>query len=372
MNKTKIIENGVYSEDGKTLVGFIGNPEELVIAPGTIRIAKDACSNCKNLKRVVMPASLKFIQANSFNFCTSLSEVVFMEGSELILIEDGAFRSCLSLQEIVLPNSLRRIGHHAFHRCDLQSVRIPASVNAMGSYCFSTNKNLRRVVFDEDSPIEYSQRGWFCECDLSDGIVWPKSIKGFSGNICSNTHLRILDVPNSVISINMDAFVQCADLVSVNIDVHNSQLKTIHSYSFDGCKSLKHIDLPECLTCINDYAFRASGLISVVIPSSVKILGMDSFNQCCDLNKVIIENDSQLEYVGAYCWSECPSLKTFICEQKTFELLPVDLCEYFEREGAFMSENEEEEIAPLCSNIESVMDQLENELFGDLIDTTAA
>lgn len=91
MNKTKIIENGVYSEDGRTLVGFIGNPEELVIVPGTFRIAREACSYCKTLKRVVIPPSLEFMNANCFKYCTSLSEVVFMRGSKLRFIENEVF-----------------------------------------------------------------------------------------------------------------------------------------------------------------------------------------------------------------------------------------------------------------------------------------
>lgn len=371
MNKTKIIENGVYSEDGRTLVGFIGNPEELVIVPGTFRIAREACSYCKTLKRVVIPPSLEFMNANCFKYCTSLSEVVFMRGSKLRFIENEVFLGCSSLQEIILPDSLLGIGHHAFHGCDLQSIRIPALVDEIGPYCFSMNKNLRRVVFDVDSELQYSQNGWFCNCDLSDSIVWPKTIKNFSKNICSNTHLRSLDVPNTVVSFDMDAFMGCSDLIFVNI-AKKSQLKTISSYCFSDCNLLEHIELPEGLNYIEEFAFRNSGLISVTIPSSVKVLGMDCFNRCYALKEVAITIGSQLDCVGPFCWSECPSLRTFICEQKTFELFPVNLREFLEKKGVYISGNEEEEIVPLCSNIESDMDQLEKELFGDLIDTTAA
>lgn len=125
-------------------------------------------------------------------------------------------------------------------------------------------------------------------------------------------------------------------------------MKTISSYCFSDCNLLEHIELPEGLNYIEEFAFRNSGLISVTIPSSVKVLGMDCFNRCYALKEVAITIGSQLDCVGPFCWSECPSLRTFICEQKTFELLPVNLREFLEKKVFIYRETKRMKLFPFA------------------------
>jgi hypothetical protein len=62
---------------------------------------------------------------------------------------------------------------------------------------------------------------------------------------------------------------------------------------------------------IEEHAFQQSGLKSIEIPSSVVVLGKESFCECKSLEFVTFKNDSQLERIEeyAFCWSGLKSIE---------------------------------------------------------------
>lgn len=371
MEQTQIIRNAVYSMDGKTLLKVNGTPEEVVVEPGTVRIASNALNNCQTIKRLVIPSSVKFLKQYCCDNCTFLSEVIIETDSKMKIIEDGAFYKCSSLRVISLPTHLRAIGHHAFYGCDLDNLHIPASVDKIGSYAFASNNRLKRAVFDENSEITYSNRGWFCSCDLSEGVVLPRCIKGLSGNMFSDSHLDYINIPDSVVSIDMYAFCSCLDLTTVNIGKY-SRLESIRPYAFIGCKSLKCINLPFGLEEIGDYAFTATGLTSTQIPNTVKRLGIKCFKSCYELTSLIFGEDSQLEEVCEDCLSNCPSLKTISCDQETLKLFGLDVIRNTESGETCQEKASFEEYDNFSCLAESEIDELEKDLFGNETESNAA
>jgi hypothetical protein len=72
---------------------------------------------------------------------------------------------------------------------------------------------------------------------------------------------------------------------------------------------------------IEKSAFRGSGLTSILIPSSVVVLGKGSFSECKSLESVTFESDSRLERIeeSVFCESglksiEIPSSFVVLCE----------------------------------------------------------
>ena len=53
------------------------------------------------------------------------------------------------VSEIILPEGLKSIGDLAFGYCGFSSITIPGSVTSIGEKAFSSNNNLRKVVFNE-------------------------------------------------------------------------------------------------------------------------------------------------------------------------------------------------------------------------------
>ena len=66
----------------------------------------------KNVKRIIIPPTLKIISPNAFSFVTTAEELIVSEGVEYI--DSCAFAGAKSLRKIRLPQSLKQIGVGAF------------------------------------------------------------------------------------------------------------------------------------------------------------------------------------------------------------------------------------------------------------------
>lgn len=67
-------------------------------------------------------------------------------------------------------------------------------------------------------------------------------------------------------------------------------MTTIGESAFSGCSSLYSVTIPESVVEIGSYAFSSSGLQSVEIPGSVRILSRSAFYGCAYLKSVVLSN----------------------------------------------------------------------------------
>ena len=76
-------------------------------------------------KDVTLPEGLHTVGEQSFD-CTAVRSVIIPEG--YTEIEDAAFLGCCSLNYVEFPDSLKKIGRHAFSECPyLREVTLPRS-----------------------------------------------------------------------------------------------------------------------------------------------------------------------------------------------------------------------------------------------------
>ena len=91
---------------------------------------------------------------------------MFEDGSELKVIEQGAFIGCSALEQIVLPEGLEKIGLFAFYKTNLESIEFPVSLRTVSQGTFAKCKSLKRAKFCEGLEVlgtsEYANDGtWF-------------------------------------------------------------------------------------------------------------------------------------------------------------------------------------------------------------------
>ncbi len=142
-------------------------------------------------------------------------------------IDKNAFVDCAGLTNIVLPGTLLGIGDHCFEGCSgLVSIHIPQLVNAIGTGAFAGCNNLANFTVDENN-TKYS---------ASEGML-------FSNNG-----------------------------------------KVLNSYP-----SAKGIvdNLPDTLTTLGDGCFNGTAITRIILPESIKTLGMSCFADCDQLASVI-------------------------------------------------------------------------------------
>ena len=115
--------------------------------------------------------------------------------------------------------------------------------------------------------------------------------------------------------------------------------KTIGSYAFYYCTGLKEIEFPEGLTYTGFYGFENSGLVSIVLPSTVTSVD-NSFRDCYNLVSVVIP--TSLRMIEGQAFYVCHNLKKiyYVGSQLEWEAISIDPIntEVLEAEVYFYSE----------------------------------
>lgn len=221
-------------------------------------------NSCEFLRSVEIPNSVEIIGDNAFWSCDSLTSVEIP--ASVKIIADHAFHECVSLTSVEIPNGVDSIGEYAFLHCtSLTSIHIPASVTNIGHSVFAYCP-LETITVDKRNPY-YDSRA------------------GCNAVIKTSTHELVAGCKNSIIL---------------------NSVKSIGEYAFDGCRSLK----------------------SVEIPNSVESIGRCAFNGCNSLKTVKIGNG--LKSIGFHTFtSSCPAIESVYCAALTPPVISSCFSYYF-------------------------------------------
>ena len=125
---------------------------------------------------------------------------------------------------------------------------------------------------------------------------------------CAN--LMSATIPSSVNSISNYAFYGCSKLTRVGIP---NGVTYIGINAFYNCSALESVLIPSSVTTIDNTAFCQTGLLSIEIPDSVKLLGGTVFSSCTKLKSATIGNG--IKEIGTAAFQSCTSLKSVIIGQ---------------------------------------------------------
>ena len=106
-----------------------------------------------NLKKIVIPSSVKEISSHAFFSCTNLETVILFEGLEIL--GDSAFDSCTSLSLIELPASLEKIGSFCFSQTLIEAVifrKNPKNIFRVSNMAFGYS-NIKKCIFQSDNTV---------------------------------------------------------------------------------------------------------------------------------------------------------------------------------------------------------------------------
>ena len=138
----------------------------LYIAPGTQYVRSQIYCTKDDVKRIVIPEGVGFMEDECFAECGGLESVSLPEGlinigpaafadcpmlSEINIpstvksIDTGAFFACTALGAVTLPEGLETVSEMAFQESGLESIVIPGSVTAVESAAFFSCDNLRHA-----------------------------------------------------------------------------------------------------------------------------------------------------------------------------------------------------------------------------------
>ncbi len=312
---------------------------EIVIPEGLAVLGAYTFSGCTHLSNVTLPASLRNINENAFARCTMLTAISLPNG--LSLIGSGAFASS-GLAEVTVPTSVSQIGSGAFAGCrSLREMTLPfvsgsassgepfgyvfggengsiptalrrvcitsADTMTIPAYAFANCARLEQVTlniqggsigahafancgaitsFDFSNVGGYIGDSAFSATGLT-ALVLPSSITSIDSGAFSHCEsLQSVTFPSTSISVSSWAFLDCEALRSTNLGA--SKVTTLGEGAFQNCAALSEIVLPTTLTYIGSRAFYGTPIRSIVIPTSVQIIGGGVFGECDSLAEITV------------------------------------------------------------------------------------
>lgn len=230
---------------------------------------------------------------------------------------------------LVIPSKIDgldvvHLGNTAFADADfLETVTIPSTVTAFGTYTFADCNNLREFKIEGESDSYSVQDGILYSADGMTLVHWPAAACSAKpelpdglesiGNVAFSgcAELQELVMPNTVEYIGVSAFSDCEKLEQVTL---SSALKSIEAFAFNGCTALKSIDIPNTVTWIGDAAFAGSGLESIEIPTSVTSIGQQAFAATKLTEVTIPPSVTEIGY-SAFGWRLNASHELFMDEE---------------------------------------------------------
>lgn len=357
-NGNVIISKGI-TEIGKASFNGANKITGVEIPDSVTLISDYAFQHCKSLTKIEIPGTVKKIgnwwgnvNGQIFNGCSNLKEVILEEGIEEI--SGRAFDSCSKVKEWKLPKSLKRIGPCAFRNISVEEFNIPENVESIAA-TFISSSNLSRInvdsnnkyftsvdgiLFDKDSTrlIKYPENrdgnsyevpntvktidaNAFISCKNLQTIVIADSVEKIGDSAFDGSKLKTINLGGGITNISNKPFYGAWNLTNINVITENDKYESENGILFNKGKTIlikyppaiingEVYEIPNTVVEIGPQSFYRSQIKNVIIPSSVKKIGSESFFACYNLEEVNLpEGLERIEWRALY---GCHKIKTIV------------------------------------------------------------
>ena len=177
----------------------------------TVKNIKNCTFNhCENLTKLILPDTVEKIGSDAFSGCKNLKYIRFSKNLKRISIR--AFKNCYLVKDIDL-GKLEFVGASAFENCiSLRNIKV--SVRSLQSKVFKNCINLKNIDIGEDCLYIFSDAFFFFFC------------------------LNEIKIPRSILSID--------------------------KFTFDYCKNLHTIYIPDSYTCTHKNIYAINKKIKII------------------------------------------------------------------------------------------------------------
>lgn len=184
----------------------------------------------------------------------------------------------------------------AFYGCsELISVEIPKTVTEIGTQVFDHCSKLQGVTVNPQNQYFYAK----------DGVLYDKHQTELI--FCTRLKEGQFTVPSDIKKIHSYAFNGCKSITKV---VLPNGLKEIGDFAFMNCPAMTSVNIPTGLTTLGTNAFRGASSLtsSIAIPATLTFISSSAFQGCNKISNVTIPEG--ITAIGEYAFSGCASLKS--------------------------------------------------------------
>lgn len=171
---------------------------------------KGFMSGLTNVKKIILPASLKILSEGAFSYCDNLEEIVINEGVTDILY--SAFSNCSKLKEVTIPDSVEFLAQTAFY------------------YCTS----LEKVNISKNSNLEILGLSLFRHCTKLTEFYFPSKVVLLDSRAATRSRGNAQSNAN-----NNGSFLECTGLTTLTF---SKNIKKINNRVFESCNKITTIN----------------------------------------------------------------------------------------------------------------------------------
>ena len=330
----RVPEGVTYIDIKSSLKGGVTFKNLYIPSTASIDVPFTSGFNSEGLETIEVDlGNLQFASYNGALYSRDFSTLYFMPAD----CKETTFHTSLTViasyacaywrvTEVVIPESVATLKHYCFAYSLLENVQGLENVKTINSGVFYGSK---MSTFDGDGKAEYIALSGNDSGKFIMVMMLDKSV----------TEYKVID---GTIGIAGDAFLGCADLVSVDL---GGELISIGGSAFSGCESLTSIKFPSTLKKLGSNVFygcsslqsveglsdlqitylddsgreygntlptrmfyNCSGLTSVILPEGLKLISASAFYGCSSLNSVVIPDT--VTDIGSSVFGNCTALKT--------------------------------------------------------------
>ena len=146
---------------GQYAFGSTSHLTSIIIPQNVTKIAQDAFVNCCDLTSIVVAEGNSVYESpNGCNAVIFKEEKSLVVGCKTTVIPDGveliggyAFYGQKDIKSLILPASVKNIDSYSFGACGFETIEIPSTVEGIYTMAFSSCKNLTTVILPETTPL---------------------------------------------------------------------------------------------------------------------------------------------------------------------------------------------------------------------------
>ena len=242
------LNNHLIKADAKTL------KEKYEILDGTVSISDSAFIDCTNLKELILPSSLLYIDYNVFKNCTSLNRVEYKgkmsewfnihflnEYSNPLHYADE-FHIDDAEERINIPEGVTSIPSGTFRGTNISSVIIPSTVTSIGAEAFKDCTSLKDIKLPDN--LIFIGKDAFLNCgyyqektNWTNGLLYLDSYLIAANNDEISDTIKVNDGTKLIIS---ECFINATNLVSITLP---KEISRILANTFSGCTKLNCLEI---------------------------------------------------------------------------------------------------------------------------------
>ena len=207
--------------------------KNLTIGKNVTKISSYAFYKCAELKRVVIPDSVRSIAQWAFFEDTALVELKL--GNGLTEIGSRAFETCSGLKHVTIPNSVTKIEMYAFYKCTaLRSVVIGNSVTSISTNVFNGCDNLKTVTCLVPEPITIRPNVFNDLYEQAILRVPAGSVEAYQAVSPWNEFSQIVPIDPTEGDVNLDGVTNIDDLINLIDQILNGSSTEYSDVNGDG------------------------------------------------------------------------------------------------------------------------------------------